>query len=71
MVGPTRDSDSISRLSWYSEWIDHFECGVKYRSVRPIPPVRAVVHRTARVPGMALVDQVNDAPGRTVRRRRE
>src|SRR6478609_1673731 len=22
-VGPPRDSDSMNRLSWYSEWIDH------------------------------------------------
>ena len=29
MVGPPRDSDSMNRLSWYSEWIDHFECGVR------------------------------------------
>ena len=28
-VGPPRDSDSMSRLSWYSEWMDHFECGVR------------------------------------------
>jgi len=28
-VGPPRDSDSIKRLSWYSEWIDHLECGVR------------------------------------------
>lgn len=27
--GPPRDRVSISRLSWYSEWIDHFECGVR------------------------------------------
>src|SRR5512141_1665664 len=29
MVGPPRESESIIRLSWYSEWIDHFECGVR------------------------------------------
>ena len=29
IVGPPRDSDSMNRLSWYSEWIDHFECGVR------------------------------------------
>ena len=23
----------MNRLSWYSEWIDHFECGVRYRTV--------------------------------------
>jgi hypothetical protein len=27
--GPPRDSDSMNRLSWYSEWIDHLECGVR------------------------------------------
>ena len=27
MPGPPRCSVSISRSSWYSEWIDHFECG--------------------------------------------
>src|SRR6478609_11571842 len=25
IVGPPRESDSMNRLSWYSEWIDHFE----------------------------------------------
>ena len=25
-------------LSWYSEWIDHFECGVRYLSVSSAPP---------------------------------
>ena len=29
IVGPPRDSDSMNRLSWYSEWMDHFECGVR------------------------------------------
>ena len=29
MSGPPRDSASMNRLSWYSEWIDHFECGVR------------------------------------------
>jgi hypothetical protein len=29
IVGPPRDSDSMNRLSWYSEWIDHLECGVR------------------------------------------
>src|SRR6185312_5381868 len=29
MVGPPRERVSIMRLSWYSEWIDHFECGVR------------------------------------------
>ena len=29
IVGPPRDSVSMIRLSWYSEWIDHFECGVR------------------------------------------
>src|SRR5680860_1910752 len=29
IVGPPRDNDNIIRLSWYSEWIDHFECGVR------------------------------------------
>jgi len=28
-TGPPRESDSMNRLSWYSEWIDHFECGVR------------------------------------------
>ena len=28
-TGPPRESESMSRLSWYSEWIDHFECGVR------------------------------------------
>ena len=26
---PPRESDSMNRLSWYSEWIDHLLCGVK------------------------------------------
>ena len=26
---PPRNSVSMCRLSWYSEWIDHFECGVR------------------------------------------
>ena len=29
------------RLSWYSEWIDHFECGVRYRTVSSSSPLRA------------------------------
>src|SRR5690625_872351 len=29
MFDPPRDSDSMNRLSWYSEWMDHFECGVR------------------------------------------
>ena len=29
MVGPPRESESMNRLSWYSEWIDHLECGVR------------------------------------------
>ena len=29
IVGPPRDSESMNRLSWYSEWIDHLECGVR------------------------------------------
>ena len=29
MVGPPRDSESMNRLSWYSEWIDHLLCGVR------------------------------------------
>jgi hypothetical protein len=28
-LGPPRDSDSMNRLSWYSEWMDHLECGVR------------------------------------------
>ena len=28
-VGPPRDSESMNRLSWYSEWMDHLECGVR------------------------------------------
>ena len=28
-TGPPRNSSSIRRLSWNSEWIDHFECGVR------------------------------------------
>ncbi len=31
----------MCRLSWYSEWIDHFECGVRYRTVTPSAPVVA------------------------------
>ena len=27
----------MNRLSWYSEWIDHLLCGVRYRTVNPIP----------------------------------
>src|SRR5680860_960706 len=27
--GPPRKSDSMNRLSWYSEWIDHLLCGVR------------------------------------------
>ena len=27
----------MCRLSWYSEWIDHFECGVRYFSVSSAP----------------------------------
>ena len=26
---PPRDRDSMKRLSWYSEWIDHLLCGVR------------------------------------------
>jgi hypothetical protein len=29
IVWPPRDSDSMKRLSWYSEWIDHLLCGVR------------------------------------------
>ena len=29
ITGPPRNSRSMCRLSWYSEWIDHFECGVR------------------------------------------
>ena len=28
IAGPPRNRVSIVRLSWNSEWIDHFECGV-------------------------------------------
>ncbi len=38
MVGPPRDSESMNRLSWYSEWIDHLLCGVRYRTVMPSSP---------------------------------
>jgi hypothetical protein len=27
-IEPRRKSVCMCRLSWYSEWIDHFECGV-------------------------------------------
>ena len=27
-TGPPRNSVSMIRLSWYSEWMDHLECGV-------------------------------------------
>ena len=26
---PPRESESMKRLSWYSEWIDHLLCGVR------------------------------------------
>ena len=39
MPGPPRDSESMKRLSWYSEWIDHLLCGVRYRTVIPSSPV--------------------------------
>ena len=29
IVWPPRDSESMNRLSWYSEWIDHLLCGVR------------------------------------------
>jgi hypothetical protein len=29
IVGPPRDSESMNKLSWYYEWIDHMECGVR------------------------------------------
>ena len=29
MACPPRDSESMNRLSWYSEWIDHLLCGVR------------------------------------------
>ena len=29
MFWPPRESDSMNRLSWYSEWIDHLLCGVR------------------------------------------
>ena len=35
MVWPPRESDSMNRLSWYSEWMDHLLCGVRYRTVIP------------------------------------
>ena len=28
-TAPPRKSVSMCRLSWYSEWIDHLECGVR------------------------------------------
>ena len=28
----------MNRLSWYSEWIDHLLCGVRYRTVMPSSP---------------------------------
>ena len=28
-TAPPRNRVSMCRLSWYSEWIDHFECGVR------------------------------------------
>ena len=31
----------MCRLSWYSEWIDHFECGVRYLQ-RQLPAARSV-----------------------------
>src|SRR5262249_34178598 len=54
ITGPPRNSRSMCRLSWYSEWIDHFECGVRYRTVtsgRPLsgrpcsPEVPPVIKR--------------------------
>jgi hypothetical protein len=38
MVCPPRESDSMNRLSWYSEWMDHLLCGVRYRTVMPSSP---------------------------------
>jgi hypothetical protein len=29
MAVPPRASDSMNRLSWYSEWMDHLLCGVR------------------------------------------
>ena len=29
----------MNRLSWYSEWMDHLLCGVRYRTVTPSSPV--------------------------------
>ncbi|KUG59495.1 hypothetical protein AVL61_16415 [Kocuria rosea subsp. polaris] len=31
-VVPPRARESMNRLSWYSEWIDHLLCGVRYRT---------------------------------------
>ena len=39
MPGPPRDRLSISRLSWYSEWMDHLLCGVRYRTAMPSSPL--------------------------------
>ena len=38
-TGPPRKSVSIVRLSWNSEWIDHFECGESQRTC-DLGPVR-------------------------------
>ena len=51
IVGPPRDSDSMNRLSWYSEWIDHFECGVRYRTHSPSPSLIEPISGLAEQPG--------------------
>src|SRR5699024_12461394 len=32
---PPRERLSMNRLSWYSEWMDHLLCGVRYRTETP------------------------------------
>ena len=42
----------MNRLSWYSEWIDHFECGVRYRTDTSVCPG---------APGPAIRKAIDDA----------
>ncbi len=37
-TGPPRNSSSMRRLSWYSEWIDHLECGLIQRTTTSASP---------------------------------
>ena len=64
LVGEAVTRESISRLSWYSEWMDHLECGVRYRTVTSMAPSEPSRERT-RAPYASGLSSTSSGPGIT------